>query len=72
MPVLNGKFYPYRNYTAGEKIRTLDELAKQDYVFCRDQLVQNGWFMSWQFRMADGLVKGGYIRHAIKKEEKDA
>lgn len=73
MPVLNGKFYPYKNYEAWKEITSLDELAKQDMVFFNGQLVHHAWFMSWQFRTAERAMKLGLIKYAIKKKEnKDA
>lgn len=71
MPVLNGKFYPYRNFTAGEKITSLDELASQDKIFFEDQLLSRGWFSSWQLGTAEKLIKAGLLKHVIKKENKD-
>jgi hypothetical protein len=59
-----------RKYRKGEKITTLDELAKQEFVYCGNQIVHGGWFMSWQFRFAKTQLKRGNLYYAIKCEEK--
>lgn len=35
-----------RKYRMGEKITSLDELVKQECVYCYGRIVQNGWFCS--------------------------
>lgn len=68
MPVLNGKKYPYKNFHRGNHIVSLDELAKQDFVFWHDQLIPHGWFLSWQFRMITlAIGENGCIYYAIKE-----
>lgn len=68
MPTLNGKFYPYKKYAPGDKITSLDDLAKQERIFWHDTLFHRGWFKSWQFRMAEDAIQSGMIRYAVKKE----
>lgn len=57
---------PYkRKYRRGEAITSLDELAKQEFVYFFDKITHRGWFMSWQFSLAEILY------YAEKIGEKD-
>lgn len=53
----------------GGKITSLEELTKQEFVFYRDRLVQNGWFMSWQFRTVMIYMHYGLLFYAIPEEK---
>ncbi len=55
-----------RKYRKGNPIRSLDELAKQQFVYFNDKITHNGWFMSWQFRMSKRFLDNGMIYYAIK------
>lgn len=57
-----------RKYKKGEKITSLDELMKQEFVYWNNKITHKGWFMSWMLRMADNAIKNGIIYKAIKKE----
>lgn len=71
MPVLNGRWYPYKRFRRGGHILSLDELARQEFVFWNDVLTHKGWFLSWQFRMAQNAIgENGCIYYAIKEEGK--
>jgi aminopeptidase C len=56
-----------RKYRKGEKITSLDELAKQEFIYFWDKITHAGWFMSWQFRLADRYIKRGVLYYAIEK-----
>ena len=58
-----------RKYCKGEKITSLDELAKQEFVYFFDKITHNGWFMSWQFRMAKGFIDRGILYYANPTEK---
>lgn len=58
-----------RKYRKGEKITSLDELSKQKFVYFNHKITHNGWFMSWQFRMAKMFIDRGVLYYAIKIEE---
>lgn len=58
-----------RKYEQGHKIQSLDELAQQEFIFCRGQVLHNGWFKSWPFRMAEDAIKSRGLFTAIKKED---
>ena len=63
-----------RKYQKGEKITSLDELAKQEFIYFHDKITHNGWFTSWQFRMAKSFIDRGvlyYAVHALKEGECD-
>ncbi len=58
-----------RQYRKGDNILSLDELARQEFVYWHDKLQPRGWFVSWQIRMAlDNIGKNGCIFYAIKNE----
>lgn len=57
-----------RKYEKGQPIQSLDELAKQEFIFCRNQVLHNGWFKSWPLRMAEDAIAGGVLLAEIKKE----
>lgn len=58
-----------RKYCKGGKITSLDELAKQKFVYCYDKILHNGWFGSWQFSFAKRMIDRGVIFYAVKKED---
>lgn len=63
-----------RKYCKGDKIKSLDELAKQKFVYFYDKITHNGWFMSWQFRLAKHFLERGclfYAENALKEREKE-
>ena len=61
---------PYkRKYRKGEPITSLDELAKQEFIYFFDKITHRGWFMSWQFSLAERYIKRGMLFYAIKNEE---
>lgn len=61
---------PYkRKYHKGEPITSLDELAKQELIYFFDIITHCGWFMSWQFRLAERYIKRGMLFYAVKNEE---
>ena len=39
-----------RRYKRGERITSLDELYKSDFIWWRGKVYHKGWFSSWQFR----------------------
>lgn len=56
-------------YRKGETIRSLSELAEQQKIYCFDKVLDQGWFMCWQLRLAKQYVEAGALRKAYKKEE---
>ena len=57
-----------RKYRKGEKIASLDELAKQEFVYFFDKITHRGWFKSWQFSLAERYIARGCLYYAIKNE----
>ena len=55
-----------RKYSKGKQITSLDELAKQDFIFVFDKITHGGWFMSWQFRLAKSYIDRGCLYYAIE------
>jgi hypothetical protein len=60
-----------RKYRKGEKITSLDELAKQEFIYFFDKITHCGWFMSWQFILAEMYIRRGWLYYAVKIEEED-
>ena len=53
-----------RKYRKGKQINSLDELAAQKFVYFHDKITHNGWFMSWQFRLAKQFLERGVLYYA--------
>lgn len=58
-----------RKYRKGEKITSLDELAKQEFIYFHDKITHAGWFTSWQFRLAIRCIQNGWLYYANKYTE---
>lgn len=58
-----------RKYHKGEPITSLDELAKQDFIYFCDKITHHGWFKSWQFSLAERYIQRGMLFYAVKNEE---
>lgn len=62
-------------YRMGGKIRALDELARQEFIFFSSKnnpkLYHCGWFMNWQFRVAARYIRWGYLYYAVKEDDHD-
>ena len=55
-----------RKYRKGKRITSLNELAKQEFVYLFDKITHRGWFMSWQFSLAQRYVERGWLYRAEK------
>lgn len=53
-----------RKYRKGGKITSLDELAKQEFIYFFDKITHAGWFTSWQVRLAQRYVERGCLYYA--------
>lgn len=58
-----------RKFKKGDKITSLDELASQKWIYVFDKITHNGWFMSWQFRMAQSFLQRGNLYYALPNED---
>jgi hypothetical protein len=58
-----------RKFRKGEKITSLDELAKQEFVYFSDKITHHGWFCSWQFSLAKKYIERGYLYYAERITE---
>ena len=60
-----------RKYNQGEKITSLGELMKQDFVYFNHKIVNYGWFQNWQIGWTKRVISLGFVHKAIKitKEE---
>ena len=57
-----------RKYRKGAKITSLDELAKQEFVYFFDKITHVGWFSYWQFRLAARYIDRGWLYYAEKEK----
>lgn len=53
-----------RKYRKGGKITSLDDLAKQEFIYFFDKITHHGWFMSWQFSLAKRYIERGWLYYA--------
>ena len=60
-----------RKYKPGCYIISLDDLMKQEFVYCAGKLVHKGWFGSWQVRYANRELARLRIREAKKIEDNE-
>lgn len=58
-----------RKYRKGEKITSLDELVKQEFVYFFDRINHIGWVKSWQINLALRYIERGCLYYAEKMEE---
>ena len=56
-----------RKYHKGAQITSLDELAKQEFVYHGNRLVHAGWFLSWQFHFAVKHIRNRWLYYAEKE-----
>lgn len=59
-----------RKYQKGEPITSLDELSRQEFIYFYHKITHRGWFMSWQFSMAQRLIERGALYKAEKVDNK--
>lgn len=60
-----------RKYRKGEKITSLDELMKQEFVYFHDKILNYGFFGSWQIRFAQFAIQNGKIFYAERIGENE-
>ena len=53
-----------RKYRKGDKITSLDEVAKQEFVYFYDKITHCGWFGSWQLRFVANYIEQGCLYYA--------
>lgn len=53
-------------YTEGDKITSLDELTKQEFIYANGKLTHRGWFLSWQIQMTILMIQRGALHYAAK------
>lgn len=57
-----------RKYRKGEKITSLYELMKQEFVYFRDKILNYGIFGSWQIRLVEFYIQKGMMFYAERIE----
>lgn len=56
-------------YDSREKIKTIDELLKCNYVYFGSKIYNNEIILSWQLRMVLKFLSNGMLTKAIKKDK---
>ena len=56
-------------YKRGEQIMSLDDLARQEFIFCNNKVLHLGWFQRWTLKAARELINNNCLFKAIKKTE---
>ncbi len=56
-------------YFPGERIRSVEELLHEDFVYWGDKITPRGWFLNWNLGMTKKVLDSGMIRFAVRKEE---
>ncbi len=60
-----------RKFKPGDKIVSLDEVARQEHIYFYDKIYHQGWFWSWQFGWVEAQLRQGTLRYAIREEEQN-
>lgn len=60
-----------RKYRKGEKITSLDELMKQEFVYFRDKILNYGFFVSWQIRLVQFYIQKGMLFYAERSDNEN-
>lgn len=60
-----------KKFRKGFRIKSLNELVEQEFVYFNDKVTHRGWFESWPIRTAKEMIARGCIRAAIKIESED-
>lgn len=58
-----------RKYRPGLVITSLDDLAKQEFVYIHNKIYHSGWWQSLQFRFIKSKLEAGCIRKAERVVE---
>ena len=60
-----------RKYRKGEKITSLDELMKQEFVYVWDKVTALGGFGSCQLRLARSYIQRGCLYYAERIDDNE-
>ena len=58
-----------KKYQKGSPLHSLDEIAKQEFVYIRDKIYHHGWFMSAQLSYMKRCMEDGYVFKAERVSE---
>lgn len=58
-----------RKFRPGEKILSLDEVARQEHIYFHGKIYHRGWFKSWQIGWVAARIRFGELRYAIREED---
>lgn len=55
-----------RKFKKGSRIKSLNELMSQEFIYLGDKITHNGWFGCWQLNMAKTMIDRGMLFKANK------
>ena len=55
-------------YEQGEMIESIEELAKQDFIYCRNKIIPKGFFQNWSLHYCLRELDLGSLYYANRKE----
>ena len=55
-------------YEQGEVIESIEELAKQDFIYCRSKIIPKGFFQNWSLHYCLQELNYGRLYYANRKE----
>ena len=55
-------------YEQGEMIKSIEELAKQDFIYCRNKIIPKGFFQNWSLHYCLKVLDFGMLYYANRKE----
>lgn len=55
---------PNSKYRPGGRITSIDQLAKEEFVYFNNRLIHRGWFMSWHLRFAQHMINSDRLYRA--------
>ena len=58
-----------RKYMKGDAITSIDEMAKQEFVYVHDKIYHAGWFMSFQLSWAKRMIESRNVFRADRREQ---
>ena len=60
---------PESKYRPGGLITSVDQLAREEFIYFNNKLMHRGWFMSWQLRFAQRMVEENRLYRADRSAD---
>ena len=56
-------------YIKGERIQSLDELIRQEFIYFNHKVYHRGWVMGWKLKWVVDMIGRGLLFIATRKQE---